>query len=148
MIAVTTYQQTLSMKDARVDLLIETGPFDPRGHRNKIGPTGSVEIDGLLARGTDSIPTGAKNCVRRFEVRWNGRRVPIPDRQWKHLLNVSPRKSEYHDDERGTVYLLPADDHKAVLIALAGGLDGAGIFKIWWTVRETGVVGVFTEGPP
>lgn len=144
----TVYRQTVSMKGARVDVLIETGPFDPRKHRARIGAGGNVEIDGLRARGTDSVPPQAENCVRRFEVRWNGRRVPIPDRQWKYLLDVFPRKAEHDDDERGTVYVLPADDHKAILLALEGGKDGAAIFKTWWTIRETGVVAVFTQGPP
>lgn len=144
----TTYRQSLRMAGARIDVLIETGPFEPKGHRFGHDAAGDVTIDGLRARGTDSTPPKAQNCVRRFEVRWNGKRVPIADRHWKHLLDVFPTKAQRSDDDKGTVYLLPADDGRAILLAIAGGGDGAGLFKTWWTIRQDGVAGVFTEGPP
>lgn len=144
----TTYRQTLPMKGARVEVLLQIGPFDPRGHRFGHNAAGDVTMDGFRARGTDSVPAQAQTVVRRFEVRWNGKPVPIAERHWKHLLDVTPRKALHSDDDNGTVYLLPADDGKAVLLAIDGGQDGAGLFKTWWAIREDGVVGVFTEGPP
>lgn len=144
----TTHRQSLRMAGARIDLLIETGPFEAKGHRLGHNAAGSVTIDGLRARGTDSVPPQVENCVRRFEVRWNGKRVPIADRHWKYLLDVFPRQAQHSDDDEGSVYLLPADDGRSVLLAISGGRDGAGVFKTWWTIRPDGVVGVFTEGPP
>ena len=138
------YRKTLKVKDARIEIEIEASPFDPRKHRYRHNAAGDVEMDGFPALGTDSIPPRAHNMVTRLEVRWNGRRVPIPQRAWRYMLNTPLTDDEIVDD--GNIRALASDDGSALLLSLGGG-DAAGSFDRWWVIRRDGVAAVFTRGP-
>lgn len=130
------------------EIVVETAPLNPKRHRFGQDRHGGTTMDGFPARGLDGPPSPSRDAtvVTRLEIRWGGRRVPLSDRQWKHLVDVPTTVSLHSDADEGNIWVQPAEDGRAVLLSL-GGSDGAGSFRCWWTILSDRVIGPFTEGP-
>lgn len=144
-----TFRKTIAAGKSRVEVVMENRPFDHRKHRAAYNQGGDLVIDGIRAYGADSAEPRAlalkKKHLARFEVRWNGRRVPIPAETHRFVLDFSPVDPERSANGEGTVQIIPAVRGDAILVRISGG-DAAGSFTLWWTIRREGVVGFFWEG--
>jgi len=130
--------QTLTITRNRsgieVELRLETGAFDPKAHRIERRDR-IVLIDGLQPIGTDG---GAHPFLefKKFEVRWNGRSIPVKADMFRCIYNVGlqPTTSLYGDGH--TVLLVLSDTGKSLLLFLPCG--DAVKEGVWLTIDQEG----------
>ena len=80
------FEQTVNGQ--KISVVLETGPFDANTHQVKhISISAGYSIDGQRPIGNQR-GTEADTEFKRFEVSWNGRRVPLDRVAWSSIFNV------------------------------------------------------------
>jgi hypothetical protein len=118
----------------RVALRLETQAFDRDAHHIE-QRDGRTLIDGLRPIGTDG---GARPYLefKKFELRWNGRLVPLKPEIFQCIYNVSLEQTASLYGDGHTVLFVLSDTGKSVLLFLPCGdavKDG-----VWLSIDEHG----------
>ncbi|SRR5579884_706811 len=124
------YFRTLSEGHDSIEISIERSPFVPERHQiTKIG--GQTYVDGQKALGIDGSGK-ITDEITKFEIKWNGKPLPLPAAAYAPIFNFSLRKASFFPGEPGELLAVKSTDSKALLFVFA---SGSGSVRQWvWLV--------------
>jgi len=129
------YFHTFSKGKDLVEISIERSHFVPEHHKiTRV--TGETYVDGQKALGIDG--TGQiTDEITKFEIKWNGNRVPLPSAAYAPIFNFSLRRASLFPGEPGELLVVKSSVGKALLFVFATG-SGSVTQWVWLVVTSDG----------
>jgi hypothetical protein len=126
----------VSSKDQdSVEILIERSPFVRARHKvTKV--SGQTYVDGQKAFGIDGSGE-IKDEISKFEIKWNGKKIPVASAAYAPIFNFSLRKASFFPGEPGELLAVKSSVGKAILLIFASG-SGSVRQWVWLVVTADG----------
>jgi hypothetical protein len=129
------YFHAFSEGPGSVEISIARSPFVPTRHKiTTVG--GQTYVDGQKALGIDGSGQ-ITDEITKFEIKWNGKRVPLPPAAYAPIFNFSLRKASFFPGEPGELLAVKSAVGKALLFVFASG-SGSVTQWVWLVVTVDG----------
>ena len=118
-----------------IEISIARSPFVPTRHKITT-LAGQTYVDGQKALGIDGSGK-ITDEITKFEIKWNGKRVPLPAAAYAPIFNFSLRKASFFPGESGELLAVKSSAGKALLFVFASG-SGSVTQWVWLVVTVDG----------
>lgn len=129
------YFHTFSNGHNSVEVSIQRSRFLPERHKITT-VAGQTYVDGQKALGIDGSGE-ITDEITKFEIKWNGNRVPLPSAAYAPIFNFSLRKASFFPGEPGELLVVKSSVCKALLFVFASG-GGSVTQWVWLVVTADG----------
>src|SRR5205085_2875213 len=97
---------------------------------------GQMYVDGQKALGIDGSGEITYE-ITKFEIKWNGKTVPLPSAAYAPIFNFSLRRASFFPGETGELLVVKSSLGKAILFIFASG-SGSVTQWVWLVVAADG----------
>ena len=118
-----------------VEVWIERSNFTPTRHKITT-IAGQTYVDGEKALGIDGSGQ-ITDEITKFEIKWNGKKVPLPSAAYAPIFNFSLRRASFFPGEVGELLAVKSSVGKAILFVFATG-SGSVTQWVWLVVTADG----------
>ncbi|MBC8142996.1 MAG: hypothetical protein H7Y38_16350 [Armatimonadetes bacterium] len=145
------FVKKVKTKTGEFVILIETGKVDLK--RLPWDRPYSVPgiIHGRMVYGamppTESQRDTIRSVIKRFEVRFNGRLIPIDEKYWKYIFMDAKIESYGPLGDFAGNFLCMYDRYSDIILILLTGGDGGCGFGVAMHISPKGLQGFFEEEP-
>jgi hypothetical protein len=132
----TRYDFEKTINNQKIAVVLETGPFDADKHTVRhLSDEEGYLVDEQKPIGTDGA-THAVTEFKRFDVYWNGKKIPLEDGSWSSIFNVPLRQIDPSEQARIGLAIIPAADGSSILFYFVTGLVDVRLEQAWLVVDK------------
>lgn len=109
------YQFEKTIKGQKITVALEIGPFDSAAHTVRhVSLNEGYLIDGEKPIGNDGA-IHATTEFKRFDIYWNGKKIPLPRHAWSSIFNVPLNAVNPVKSSASGLAVIPSVDGSSIL---------------------------------